>query len=420
MMYPLRGEYDTAVRNLDKFVYDPVLKHGKPAMQAQNPHLLRSYNGGKAIVYEIQTNPKKYALKCWVEDLGDLKIRYKEISDYLKIIKLPYFVDFSYSELGILVNGKKFPTIRMEWVSGINLKTFISSNLGNPACIRDFANQFLAMVQALHANSISHGDLQHGNIMVRDNGDLCLIDYDSFYIPSLSNEEDRIKGLDGYQHPNRSKMVKLSSKSDYFSELVIYLTLLVISENPSFWRAIEKEERLLFSKADLVNPRSSSIFSSLTKPGQFSPEVIYFALELEKFCRESNVHSLQPLEDLVCGYGGPKHSWDFSKISPIVSPQNTTQIPTIGNTSAWDSLVNSGQTGAAPDPWSKLGTNSVNLWEKFDAIQPLEYDSWKKLDKPLISEPSSPAVNDNFWNGFERIWNKFKRSVSSFWSKIFK
>ncbi|MFM6221599.1 MAG: hypothetical protein ACKPCK_15250, partial [Dolichospermum sp.] len=84
MKYPLRGEYDTAVRNLDKFVLDSVLKVGKPAMQPQNPTLLRSSNGGKAIVYEITANTNKYAIKCWVEDLGDLKIRYKAIDEYLK------------------------------------------------------------------------------------------------------------------------------------------------------------------------------------------------------------------------------------------------------------------------------------------------------------------------------------------------
>ena len=60
MNYPSRGEYDTAVRKLDQFVLDSVLNVGKPVMQPKNPNLLRAYCGGKAIVYEIQTNTKKY------------------------------------------------------------------------------------------------------------------------------------------------------------------------------------------------------------------------------------------------------------------------------------------------------------------------------------------------------------------------
>lgn len=42
MKYPLRGEYDTAVRNLDKFVLDSVLKVGTPVKQTRNLNLLRS------------------------------------------------------------------------------------------------------------------------------------------------------------------------------------------------------------------------------------------------------------------------------------------------------------------------------------------------------------------------------------------
>ena len=420
MKYPLRGEYDTAVRNLDKFVFDNVLKQGKPVMQANNPHLLRSYNGGKAIVYEIQTNPNKFALKCWVEDLGDLKIRYKAIDGYLNQIKLPYFVDFSYSEQGILVNDHKFPTVRMQWVNGIGFKTFISNNINNPTCIRALADKFLTMTNLLHQNNISHGDLQHGNIMVGDNGEICLIDYDSLYIPSLSNEEDRIKGLDGYQHPNRSNIVKLSPKSDYFSELIIYLSALVISEKPSFWKSIEKEETLLFSKADLMNPRSSPIFAKLTQPSQFSPEVIYFTLELEKFCRQSDIHSLQPLEDLVNAYGGSKVSWDFSSIKPNLSVP--TPIPINPINSIWDVFVKPTSTtsakASASNPWSKLDTSSSNTWDKFDNAQPTRKDTWDKLDKSLRPEPIRPVVVENIWNKFGRVWNKFLKSVSSIWNKF--
>ena len=408
MKYPLRGEYDTAVRNLDKFVFDNVLKHGKPVMQSNNPHFLRSYNGGKAIVYEIQTNPKKFALKCWVEDLGDLKIRYKAIDRYLNQIKLPYFVEFSYSDQGILVNGHKFPTLRMEWVNGIGLKTFISNNINNSVCIRDFADKFLTMVNSLHQSNISHGDLQHGNIMVGDNGEICLIDYDSLYIPSLSNEEDKIKGLDGYQHKDRSKIVKLSPKSDYFSELIIYLSLLVISEKPNLWKSIEKEERLLFSTADLETPRSSPVFAQLTKPAQFSHEVIYFTLELEKFCRQSDIHSLQPLEDLVNAYGGSKVSWDFSSIKPNLSVSTPTPIPINLNNSTWDVFVKpTSKTSAqvsASNPWSKLDTSSSNTWDK--------------LDKPLRPEPIGPVVDENIWNKFGKVWNKLLKSVSSIWNKF--
>lgn len=108
----------------------------------------------------------------------------------------------------------------MEWVDGINFKRFVANNIKNPIHIRNFAENFLEMVKILHQNNVSHGDLQHGNIMVRKNGDICLVDYDSLYVPRLINEKDSIKGLPGYQHPNRNKLTQLSPKSDYFQNLL--------------------------------------------------------------------------------------------------------------------------------------------------------------------------------------------------------
>ena len=146
MKYPLRTDYETVVKYPDRFIYDGILQQGKPVKQKQNQNFLLSHNGGKAVVYEIQTNPKKYALKCWIEDLGDLKIRYKAIDAYLKTVQLPYFVDFAYQEQGILVNGQRFPIIRMEWVDGISFKDFISNNINNPTSIRNFAEKFLEIL----------------------------------------------------------------------------------------------------------------------------------------------------------------------------------------------------------------------------------------------------------------------------------
>ena len=424
MKYPLRNDYDIAVRNPDKFLLDSVLKTGKPVMQTKHPNLLRSSNGGKAIVYEIQTKSHKYGLKCWVEDLGDLKVRYKEIENYLQKIKLSCFVDFCYNEQGILVNGQKFPIVRMEWIDGISFTTFLANNINNPAHIRDFAGKFLEMVKVLHQNNISHGDLQHGNIMVRKNGDICLIDYDSLYVPQLIHEKDNIKGLPGYQHPNRNKLNKLSPKSDYFSELIIYLSLLAISEKPSYWKQIEQEERLLFSEKDLANLKSSRIFSELKN---LSDEVKYFALELEKFCRESDIEKLQPLEDLVTAYTGSKVSWDFVPSAiPNLSATSTipAPIPIDLKSSGWSILATNttkSPTANVPssDPWSKLDTNQSNAWDKLDGNK-TPTNAWDKFDQLEQSKKTEPATEENNWNKFDNMWNKLLKSVSSVWSNFVK
>ena len=401
MKYPLRTDYETVVKYPDRFIYDGILQQVKPVKQKQNQNFLLSHNGGKAVVYEIQTNPKKYALKCWIEDLGDLKIRYKAIDAYLKTVQLPYFVDFAYQEQGILVNGQRFPIIRMEWVDGISFKDFISNNINNQTSIRNFAEKFLEMVKILHQNNISHGDLQHGNIIVRKNGDLCLIDYDSLYVPQLSNATDNIKGLPGYQHPNRNKLSKLSPKADYFSEIVIYLSLLILSENPNYWQQIQQEERLLFSEKDLIKPNSSKIFKQLKN---LSPEIVYFTQELEKFCQQSNIENLQPLENLVNNYTGAK--WSFEPPPDIVEPLPEEEPPP---TSRKDTT--------SSDPWTKLETNSSSAWDIFDTGKtppPKDENIWDKFG----TGKTPPPKDENIWDKFDNIWKKLTTSVSSIWNKI--
>lgn len=428
MKYPSRNNYGTFVKYPDKFLLDSILQKGKPVTQANNPNLLISYNGGKAVVYEIKTNSKKYALKCWTEDLGDLKIRYKAIDEHLKKIQLPYFVDFAYQEQGILVDGKKFPIVRMEWVEGINFKEFISTNINNPASIYNFAERFLDMVKILHQHQISHGDLQHGNIIVCKNTDLCLIDYDSLYVPLLSNETDNIKGLPGYQHPSRSKLQKLSPKVDYFSELVIYLSLLVLSENPKYWQQIEAEERLIFSEQDLSKPNSSKILKELKN---LSPKIVYLTQELEKFFQEVNIENLEPLENLVANYTGAKISWDFV---PSPNPTQTTSSPSIpiSNSNQWvfptpasSSKSSLNQPSQQPqanfqnvtssDPWTKLDSTPSNIWDKLDSNKVSTQTDWDKLTQ---GEQPVPIPDENIWDKFDNIWNKFTTSVSSIWHKI--
>ncbi len=442
MKYPLRGDYEIAVKYLDKFVLDPVLKKGKAVTQVQNPHFLFSLSGGKAIVYQIQTNSKKYALKCWVEDLGDLKNRYQAIDNYLTTVKLPYFVDFAYDEKGIIVSGQKYPIVRMEWVEGVSFKEFITNNIKNPVYIRDFADKFLEMMTILHEKDISHGDLQHGNIKVRSNGDICLIDYDSLYVPQLSNEKDVIKGLPGYQHPHRKNLDKLSPKSDYFSELIIYLSLLVIAENPHYWQKIEQEERLIFSEKDLLNPSSSSTFKELKK---LSPEIVYFTEQLEKCCQTSNIEYLQPLEMLVNGYKGKKKTFVFPiNTNPNLTPpppptikidtnspafaifETDTSKPPITNptpqvSDPWIKIDNN-LKAKKDDSWSKLGEKPSNPFDdKFSQKTPVSIPEKDLFDKIKPSEPDQPqpvVTDKNLWDKFENIWKKLSNSVSSIWNRI--
>lgn len=314
MNWPNRSEYTQAVRDYpDKSLENSTLKGGRP--KKGNDGFLRSYSGGFSIVFPIVKGSNTFALRCWMEDVGNAEVRYKEIYDYLQRVGLPYFVDFEYVPKGIWVMGNDYPITRMQWAAGVSLRDFISQNLKRPRLFKVVADAFQEMVARLHKNRIAHGDLQDGNILLNQNRntiEIKLIDYDSLFVPTLRGQPDNIRGLPEYQHPARivaNARTQATEKVDYFSELVIYLSFLALSEKPDLWRSFkDKTERgLLFSEADFKNPGQSAIFRELAN---LSPYVQQLASTLKDFCAKTTIDRLEPLEAILPRSDAKSHSQD--------------------------------------------------------------------------------------------------------------
>ena len=298
MLWPTPADYAQAVGGYpDVCLLDPKLRGGKHKKIPANQLLV--YTGGFSTVFPIDVAQNNYALRCWNKDIGDSKNRYEKIDDYLKQVHLPYFVDFEYVPEGILINGKKWPITRMEWANGESLRDFIEHNLHDPKIFSVVANEFQKMFETLHAHQISHGDLQSGNIMLKKNGTdiaIKLIDYDSLFVPALRGQNSPTPGLPEYQHPSRAE--KCNEKMDYFSELVIYLSFLSLSEMPELWNQFKDktEKGLLFSRDDFANPDQSDILQEL---GNLSPEIQQLAATLKDYCARTSIEQLQPLEAIL-------------------------------------------------------------------------------------------------------------------------
>ena len=189
------------------------------------------------------------------------------------------------------------PIVVMDWVDAQSLKKFLAEHITESNVINEIAKNFKRMVADLHTNHFSHGDLQHGNIMVKPNLSLVLVDYDSMYVPELNGMPDEIKGLVGYQHEARWKNKLGSEKADYFSELVIYLSLKALAKMPSLWNDlnIEDTETLLFSGEDIQSKGSSNIFRLLKTDSELAPLVD----KLCEFMDKSTIEDLMPLEDAI-------------------------------------------------------------------------------------------------------------------------
>ena len=276
-----------------QLIKDEQISKGTPMLDSRGRPI--HYTGGFAVVFPFIVEGNKWAFRCWSADIGDVEKRLHTLSKVLKLLRLPYFCDFSYEPIGIIVGGKVYPTTRMQWIDGKTIKDYICENINDIKKIKKLADDFMKMCESLHKNKIAHGDLQHGNILVDSSGQIFLIDYDSVYLPALHGSEDIITGLPDYQHPMRKDNKVASEKLDYFSELIIYLSILAIAENPSLIDKyqVKDADRMLFSKEDYADFKHSLIYQDVISLGNEFAELLGI---LEVYLSKNDINDLEPFE----------------------------------------------------------------------------------------------------------------------------
>tara|TARA_R110002012_G_scaffold291680_1_gene486271 strand:+ start:2481 stop:3488 length:1008 start_codon:yes stop_codon:yes gene_type:complete len=293
--YPSRTDIVTAMRNplvsfkSNEIIGGSVIQKGSRIIQ---------YSGGYTTVFPFHKQTgNKVAVRLWIADIGDAKKRSLEISNYLENLNNAYFAGFKYIDDAVLVNGTLHPIVLMDWVDGQTLKEYINSNITNTSKILDLAEKFKEMTAYFHKENIAHGDLQHGNILIKSDGSLVAIDYDSMFIEPLNGMTDTIKGLPGYQHPTRHSNQFVNSRLDYFSELVIFLSLLIFADTPKLWDDYYETEDLLFSKDDFANPSNSKLI--ITHLKSTNSTISELTEKMVEELKATDIAQLHPLEDLL-------------------------------------------------------------------------------------------------------------------------
>lgn len=290
---PSCTDYSTSIV-VSNLVKAPMLNQGQPELYKGRPV---KYAGGFCIVFPYIVKGKKYAVRCWHAHLEGAEERTRKISKTLRDVNLPYFVGFEYVKQGIATSQGIQPVVVMDWVNAKSLKVYISEHIHDSSCLNALADKFAKMVKDLHSHNLSHGDLQHGNIMVKDDGSLVLVDYDSMYVPELDGWTDEISGLAGYQHPGRWSNKFLSPKADYFSELIIYTSIKALAEIPSLWKELmmADTDTMLFSAEDIKSNGKSPIFTVLETTSSCN----YLSEVIKDYLSKKNIEELNPLEDVI-------------------------------------------------------------------------------------------------------------------------
>lgn len=265
MNYPLISEYVQSIRfseeNFDKLSnFRPVLgKDGNPVMSS----------GNFAIVFKMQDKQtgKLHAVKCFLREQEGRAESYKLIASELEYVSSTFLTPIQYLEKELFVDttqgaDTEFPVLLMDWVEGITLDKYIRTNINDSYKLSLIAYQFCRMGSWLLSQEFAHGDLKPDNIIVREDGQLVLVDYDGMFVPAMRGQKSRELGSVDYRHPLRTEDV-FNGSIDDFSIASIALSLKAISLKPELLYDFGADDRLLFSASDYLNIGESKCMKAI-------------------------------------------------------------------------------------------------------------------------------------------------------------
>jgi hypothetical protein len=279
MSWPTPQDFVEAIQNPQYAFADIELAAGVPEVTPLG--LPKVISGQFACVFKVASAGRVWAVRCFVRDFQDNKQRYDALSKALSGAALDFTVPFHFLEKGMKIRGSWYPIIKMEWLQGRLLGDFINDNSNSTAVLDSIAQQISKIHSALKQHKIAHGDLQHGNAIVR-NGKVILIDYDGMFVPGLKGMSSHEIGHRNYQHPQR-RPENFDENLDAFSVWVIFASLRILSIDPSLWKRLQcGDDCIIFKAADFKAPYSSKAFDEL-KTHQ-DKRIQHFAYLLERLC----------------------------------------------------------------------------------------------------------------------------------------
>ncbi len=279
IVWPAAHDYVEAIQNPQVCFADGVLREGSAALDRLGMPFVAA--GNCAYVFKLKRPIWDRAVRCFRGFLGDREDRYTAIDQHLDNNRIPYVVSFEYDSEGMLVFGRRYPILVMEWISGPTLDVFVGEVIGKKDVLIYLADEWCRVVKALEEAKVAHGDLQHGNIIVHS-GQLRLVDLDGMFVPALAGGRAPEIGHPAYQHPQRTAE-HFDLSLDNFSALVIYLSLRALAEAPDLWKQFH-DENLIFARQDFLDPTRSRLFTRVKGLGG---DVAHLAEVLAKSCVEA-------------------------------------------------------------------------------------------------------------------------------------
>jgi hypothetical protein len=278
--FPAAGDYYKAVQAPGRCFTVPKLQAAEFVWDSLGPTLAR---GSSAVVFQASVQGRTQALRCYIREDASSRDRYSALDAYLAGHDLsPYVSGTTWLDGAITVNRAPWPVLTMDWIDGRTLNEYVDFLVAgsNAAALTTLAGRWRELVALLQRSEFAHGDLQHGNVMVDQDGQLRLVDFDGVWIPQLTGQPPPTEyGHPNYQHPLHHTWDRWL---DTFSGLVIYLSLVALARDPGLWLALYNSKNLLFAKTDFFPPFTTETWKQLA--ALRDPQVDELARKLQECC----------------------------------------------------------------------------------------------------------------------------------------
>lgn len=222
--------------------------------------------GNFSVIFRVRIQGKAYALKCYIREpnhdsrLFDL-LNHAD-SEYL--IPCQWLPDevYVYDEYD---QGSYYPVMLTEWVEGETLGRRVArlAQQEDREALGELALRFDRMAVWLLGQDFAHGDMKHDNVLVREDGRLCLIDFDGMYWPAFAGARSSLIGSPAYQHPARDEYF-FNKRIDDYPLAIIALSLHVLQQEPALFARYNDKENLIFNAAE-TSVGSSELLNRLER-----------------------------------------------------------------------------------------------------------------------------------------------------------
>lgn len=217
-------------------------------------------SGGFAFIYDLDLpGGERKALRLFhsgsPDRVGAMRESYQAVGG-LRASGGPlarFLVQASWEEVCLRAGGREVPGVVMDWVEAPTLGAWLEAHYADPGAIGRLRAGLLQLSLALEGGSAVHGDLQTGNLAVRRDEGLVLLDYDGFRIGG-GNRAVFEGGHLHFRHPDPATP---PGAIDRFPLVAMDLGLAAIEREPGIFTRHSTGENVLFTVDDYLEPGSS-------------------------------------------------------------------------------------------------------------------------------------------------------------------